>query len=131
MRFDLFCNDNSFIIYRANQLITFIRKYHTNLSCIFKFLQNSCNSSNVYYEFLYLYWFLFFNWLQKYMIHIGPNHFGCPYCPKEMKDSSNMKRHIMIHTGVKPFSCHFCEYTSVRKDYMDKHIPTHSTHFIK
>ena len=66
--------------------------------------------------------FFFFNWLQKSIIHIGRNRFGCPYCPKEMKHSTNMRRHIMIHTGEKPLSCQLCDYSANQRSHLSYHM---------
>ena len=59
--------------------------------------------------------------LQKTPIRIGPHQFGCPFCPKIMKFSGDMKRHLLIHTGEQPFSCDFCTYASNQKSNLKVH----------
>ena len=67
--------------------------------------------------------FHFWNlWFQNAPIYLGPQQFGCPFCQKIMKSSSDMKRHIMIHTGEKPFSCEYCEYSSCIKSHVKSHM---------
>ena len=59
--------------------------------------------------------------LQTTPIYLGTGLCGCPFCPKTMKDSSAMKKHIRIHTGEKPFACHYCEYRSNTKGNLKAH----------
>ena len=35
-------------------------------------------------------------------------YYQCPYCPKSLKQSSNLRAHVMIHTGEKPWKCKYC-----------------------
>ena len=86
-------------------------------------------------------------------IKLGAQNYGCPFCPKILKNSCNMKRHIlthtgekpfvcdtcgvafndkgnlsrhnMIHTGERPFSCKFCDYSCNQKFNLQRHINIH------
>ena len=59
--------------------------------------------------------------LQNVPIKLGEKLFGCPYCPKVMKSSKDVRRHIMIHTGEKPYSCDYCPYACNQKTSLRSH----------
>ena len=70
--------------------------------------------------------------LQNDPIKLGAGQYGCPFCPKIMKNTQGIKRHIMIHTGEKPFSCEYCSYTSNRSSNLRSHMKnTHNIIFWK
>ena len=64
-------------------------------------------------------------------VYISAGQYGCPYCTKVMKQSSDMRRHIQIHTGEKPLVCNYCHnYSTNRKDKLAGHIQSkHPEHF--
>ena len=59
-------------------------------------------------------------------IRHGPNNFGCPFCPKLMPNSGNMKMHIRSHTGEKPFSCNDCRKSFTHKGDLARHTLIHT-----
>ena len=59
-------------------------------------------------------------------IRHGPNQFGCPFCPKLMPDSRDMKLHIMTHTGERPWKCNDCEKRFIQKSDLARHTLIHT-----
>ena len=57
-------------------------------------------------------------------VYISAGQYGCPYCTKVMKQSSDMRRHILIHTGEKPFICRICDYRSAQCGNLKAHMRT-------
>ena len=59
-------------------------------------------------------------------IRHGPKKYGCPFCPKFMQHSGNMKLHIRSHTGEKPFSCNDCGKSFTHKGDLARHTLIHT-----
>ena len=55
-------------------------------------------------------------------VYLSVGQYGCPYCTKVMKQSSDIRRHILIHTGEKPFRCSICGHKTNHKGSLKLHI---------
>ena len=60
-------------------------------------------------------------YLQIEPIKIGKGEWACPFCPRIMRDSYDIKKHIRIHTGEKPFQCSICGQKFNRKEILKTH----------
>ena len=49
---------------------------------------------------------------------------GCPFCPKTMREAVNIRKHIKLHTGERPYVCKFCEYSAIQKHHLKLHYKT-------
>ena len=54
-------------------------------------------------------------------IKLADGRYACHFCPKVMRDKTDMRRHGRTHTGENPYVCEFCPYSCKQKGSLKLH----------